>query len=418
MEKPTYPRPNAIIYFLIYVLIYPFLKLCFGLRVDKSQFKLPKGPCIVLCNHTSFMDFALAMLPLYPRRLNAVAAQKFFYYKPLNWFLPLMGCIPKNLFDSDLRSIMSMMNVVKDGGSLLLFPEGRCSVDGKFMGMHKAAGKLAKRLEVPVVACYIEGAYECMPFWRPGLRFGRLKVTLTNLFDGPALKALPVDDINERIQSALTGKNAPPLINKGTFFANNLAVGLENLLYLCPKCHQEYTLQSTGNVISCKNCGKLGLVRNDLSLEPIGNSQIPPTIQKWYHLCIAHEMGRLSKGMPPITVGVNLRMHQKPGEGLEPCGTGILALGETGWDFTGEINGQPAQIHYPLKTVAAIPFDPNDNFQIYSGGNLYAFTPTTNPQACSQYATLGECAYWKFSPKLMMTSGDGGGFGATVKEPS
>ena len=88
-------RPNAVLYFLVYIFIYPFLKIGFRLKVDKSGYEPPKGPFVVVSNHASFMDFIVVMLSLYPRRMNAVAARKFFLYKPLDKLLPVMGAIPK-----------------------------------------------------------------------------------------------------------------------------------------------------------------------------------------------------------------------------------------------------------------------------------------------------------------------------------
>ena len=82
------------------------MKLLFRLKVDRKNYDPPKGPFVVVSNHVSFMDFLLVMLSLYPRRLNAVAAQKFYFYRPLDKLLPMMGCIPKNLFDPDVRSII------------------------------------------------------------------------------------------------------------------------------------------------------------------------------------------------------------------------------------------------------------------------------------------------------------------------
>ncbi len=94
-------RPNGLVYFLIYIFIYPVLKTFFRLKVDRSDYHPPKGAFIAICNHQSFLDFLLSMLTIYPRRLNPVTAKKFFLYRPLNRLLPFMGCIPKNLFDPD-----------------------------------------------------------------------------------------------------------------------------------------------------------------------------------------------------------------------------------------------------------------------------------------------------------------------------
>ena len=414
-------KPNAFLYCVLYLLIYPVLKVLFRLKVDRSQYNPPKGAFIVVSNHQSFMDFLLVMLTVYPYRLNAVAAQKFFFYRPLNKLLPLMGSIPKNLFDPDLRSVMAIMEVIKRGDRLLLFPEGRCSTHGPYMGMHKATGKLIKKLNVPVISCHIEGAYTCMPFWRKGFRCGRIRVTLANLFSAADTQVMTVDEINSRIDARLSGVDgglesigAKPL---GLFRARRLAEGLENILYYCPVCHQEFTLKTVGNSIYCTACGSAVTMNRNAELvselvselisELISDeaSALPKTVSQWYETQAAYEMQALRDGMKPLGSEVIVRMPLDAGRGLEVCGQGMLTLDSEGWRYDGELSGENVRMFFPLATVAAIPFDPNDNFQIYANGSFYVFTPKANPCAAAKYATVGECAYWRFISAIQMTPG-------------
>ena len=129
---------------------------------------------------------------------------------------------------------------------------------------------------------------------------------------------------------------------------------------------------------------------------------MPETVHDWYAWIMEQELSTLHEDMEPITVHVTVRMPAAPGEGLEHCGQGMLSLDSEGWHFDGELYGKPLQITFPIHTVPAIPFDPKDNFQIYAQGSFYVFTPD-NPVACSKYATLGECAYWRFANPRQMT---------------
>ena len=403
--------PNGVLYFLVYIFIYPVLKIFFRLKVDRSGYKPPKGPFIVISNHVSFMDFLLTMLTLYPKRMNAVAAQKFFFYSPLHKLMPVMGCIPKNLFDPDVRSIIGMKAVLKRGGRALLFPEGRCTVHGPYMGIHKTTGKLLKNLGVPVVSCYIEGAYKCMPFWRKGAKFGRERVTLANLFTADDLANMPADDINAAIDRRLGGEDAqPPEKPFKVFKAKRLVEGLENIIYYCPKCGGEFTLKTKNNTVTCAACGNSAEMDRYANFAPLAGSVVPETVQAWYKAQVMYEMRALKEDMEPIKIEATVRMQaEKPGAGLEPRGTGTLALGPEGWRYRGELNGGEADLFFPLDSVPALPFDPNDNFQIYSNGTFYAFTPK-NAQTCAKYATIGECMYWKFAAPPQMTPGFDSGF--------
>ncbi len=494
IKRKKVGKPNAAVYLLAYLLVFPALKILFRLKVDRTDYHPPKGPFVVLCNHQSYMDFLLAMLSLYPYRVNTVAAQKFFLYRPLDWFLPLMGSIPKNLFDPDLRSIKSVLEVIRRGDQLLLFPEGRCSVHGPYMGIHKATGKLIKLLKVPVYSCYIEGAYACMPFWRDLFRRGRVRVTLAELFTAEETLALSAEEINDRIDARLSGidyavgaastsglgytaeafdlgentqppchcedsagacgNNTQPSFHSEDsagacgnpenllsaqeylgmpdssqrdegrgdssypsnrplpylFRARRLAEGLEHLLYYCPRCKQEFTMETSGNTIRCTVCGNEATMNRVAELVPTAESCVPRTVADWYREQIIHEMQFLHEGAEFIRVEVTVKMPLEGKFGLHACGRGELSLDCRGWRFVGELFGEQVDQFFSIDTVPAVPFDCNDSFQIYANGYYYTYVPEDNPSASSKYATIGECAYWRFASEVQMTSGYNSGF--------
>jgi 1-acyl-sn-glycerol-3-phosphate acyltransferase len=405
----TIKRPNKALYCIGFVVAYPLLKILFSLKIDRSNYHPQKGSFIILSNHQSYLDFLLPTLAAFPRRLNAVAAQKFFLYKSLNRLLAMMGCIPKSLFDSDVRTIKGVLTVLKRGDNILMFPEGRCSVAGDYMGMQRATGKLIKKAGVPVISCRIEGAYTCMPFWRKGFRAGQVRLTLTNLFSAEDTKALSADEINCAIDQSLGGEIAARTESLHTLRARKLAEGLHNILYYCVKCGNEFTLETKGNTIRCTSCGNTASLDRYTRFIPDEGSVAPETIQDWQREQNLHELQNLSEDMEPLTVDVTVLMPtDTPGAGVEPKGEGVLSLTLEGWRFEGELSGEPASVFIPLERVPATPFDPNDDFQIYHNGTLYMFRPT-NACACAKYATIAECAYWRFMPDPQMTPGKNNG---------
>jgi hypothetical protein len=294
---------------------------------------------------------------------------------------------------------MGIKAVLKRGGRILLFPEGRCTVAGAYMGMHKATGKLIKKLNVPVVSCRLEGSYACMPFWRKGIRLGQTRVTLQNLFSAGETQPLPVEEINRRIDARLSGTDAPPSKPLRTFGARRLAEGLHNILYRCPGCGRELTLTTGKNTIACTVCGY------SLTLDRTGLDRV----QDWYREQTIAEMRRLSEDMEPIVIPVTIRTPGAQGAGMTPCGTGRLSLTPKGWHYGGELSGERVSLFFPIDTVPALPFDPDEDFQIYAHGSFYDFMPEDG-RLCSKYATIGECAYWRFASNVQMTPGQNGGF--------
>jgi len=410
-------RPNAAIYFIVYILIYPVLKICFRLKVDRKNITVPKGPHIVVANHTTMKDFLLVMLSFYPRRLNAVTAHKFFMYSPLHKLLPLLGCIPKNMFDPDIRSVIGIKTVLNRGDGILLFPEGRCSTGGAYTGISKATGKLIKKLGVPVFCCYIEGAYTCMPHWRKGIRFGQERVTFSLLFSEDDIKKLSIDDINTAVDARLGGDEGAPARKKPlrTLTSKRLAEGLHKILYWCPACDREFNMESKGNSITCTACGNGAVFDRAAKLTPVPGSVVPESVSAWFKLQVQYEMQSVDKNTEDnntdfVDDQVSVRIPAaEPGQGMIECGSGRIRLDPKGWYFDGELSGEQVSLFFPIDTVPAMSYDHDDNFQIYSGGNFYKFTPE-DKRRCLKYVILGECAHWRFASRTQMTSGHKCGF--------
>jgi DNA-directed RNA polymerase subunit RPC12/RpoP len=282
------------------------------------------------------------------------------------------------------------------------------------MGMHKTTGSLIKNLGVPVISCYIEGSYVCMPFWRRGVRFGKERVTLANLLSAEDTQSMSADEINSAIDRSLSGMNVSPMKKPfRTFKSKQLIEGLENIIYYCPKCGGEFTLATKGNNIYCTNCGNAAFMNRYAKLIPADNGSIvPETVDKWYKTQALYETRFLKEDMEPLKIKVTVRMPLKDdrkGRGIQPCGNGILWLDPKGWHYDGKLAGEEVSLFFPVGTVPAMPFDPNDNFQIYSDGKFYSFTPE-DARSCSKYATIGECAYWRFASPVQMTPGYDSGF--------
>jgi len=411
-------RPNGIIYFLIYIIFAPILKILFRIRIDRDGLHLPKSGFIVMCNHTSFIDFLFVMLALYPYRFNAVTAKKYFYFKPLHRLLPYMGCIPKSLFDPDMNAVKAMGSVLRRGDHILIFPEGRCSVDGNYAGMNKATGKLVKVYRAPVIGCQIQGAYNCMPFWRDikKFRLGRVHIQVRTILSEEDVLDQNVDEINHTIDRFF--KSEAFSLNRKSlkvFRKYKLTEGLNQILYYCPVCHSEYTLECKGNAIFCTNCSSQATMDAYQKLVPSGRHKgtqekhLPGSVHEWYRAQVLYEHKHLSEDMEKIVIPVMMKSYGEIGEGIIDAGAGTLSFDAKGWYYEGSYFGNTLSLFFPIDTVPALPFDAGDNFQINANGMYLQFTPE-NKQSCAKYATLGECAHWRFAQNIQLTAPDDIGF--------
>ena len=150
-------------------------RIRYGFKVDKSAIKGLKGPFLVLGNHTSWVDFLYFSNCVYPHPVNVVVTSNVFYMKFLGKLFTDFGAIPKKQFTSDFSCIKHIKRNLDNGNSVLLFPEGRITVDGSTGYIAPSIGKLIKFLNCPVIKGITVGSYVTRPKWgkkRPG------KVTL------------------------------------------------------------------------------------------------------------------------------------------------------------------------------------------------------------------------------------------------
>jgi len=169
-------------------------------------------------------------------------------------------------------------------------------------------------------------------------------------------------------------------------------------------------MASEGNTIRCLICGNAAIMDKAARLVPVLDSVAPESVRKWYAVQTRHLSKYLSEGMEPIFEQVSVLLtSETDGGGATISGSGSLRLDTKGWHFDGELSGEQTSQFFPLETVPALPFDYENNFQIYARGSIYRFTPE-DARMSAKYALLGECAHRRFSSHVQLTPGQNSGF--------
>jgi 1-acyl-sn-glycerol-3-phosphate acyltransferase len=216
--------------------------------------KLDK-PYLVLPNHTGFYD---------PFFINAPIDQKFHYVVSdtqfrspfMRYLLGLTGAIPITKNTNDLKSIKKMTDAVRSGQIVGIFPEGLRNWDGETLPVIESTAKLVRMFNVPVVVPLMEGGYLMDPRWGRSRRRGKVVITYKILFDGQKPGRMKINDISEAIKEALEHNDFTSESLEGIKFkSNKRAENIEQIIYICPKCHSISSFESKGNDFMCKTCG-------------------------------------------------------------------------------------------------------------------------------------------------------------------
>jgi 1-acyl-sn-glycerol-3-phosphate acyltransferase len=122
------------------------------------------GPAVYAANHLSYMDTPVILSKL-PFQFRILARHELFRIPFIGWYLRRSGqiAVDSTSLRANLASLNRGADTVKRGMSLVLFPEGGRSADGRLQPFHSGAAIMAIRAQAPLVPLALIGTYELMP---------------------------------------------------------------------------------------------------------------------------------------------------------------------------------------------------------------------------------------------------------------
>ena len=127
---------------------------------------LPTDGNYILCpNHQSYYDTFWVLTAIGHKRINlskicCLAAEMFLTYKDI---MAMLGGIPVERSGNTVPAMNRALVCVKNGYTMIIFPEGTRSRDGKIHDFKGGAAKLAINADVPIIPVRIEGAWNIFP---------------------------------------------------------------------------------------------------------------------------------------------------------------------------------------------------------------------------------------------------------------
>lgn len=137
------------------------------------------GPAVFVANHNSHMDTPVILRALpgrWRRRTAVAAAADYFYAKRRNAISAslVFGTVPLERNSGagvGPGQTAHLDRLIRGGGSLLMFPEGTRSRDGRVGRLRSGAALLAAEYHLPIVPIYMSGTGEAMPRGRHWMVF-------------------------------------------------------------------------------------------------------------------------------------------------------------------------------------------------------------------------------------------------------
>lgn len=327
-------------------------------RINKINMKGIKPPYLLLCNHNSFMDIAVAAKAVFPHRSNFVASVNAFVDN--EQLVRRVGTICTRRFSSDTVLVRQLRRVVEMGDIAVLYPEARYTLCGTPTVLPDSLGKLVKFLKVPVVTLISHGHHINSPFWNIGNREVKgVTADMTCILKPEDFKSLKPDEINAILKTAFTYDDFRwQKENNIRVTLPNRAEGLHKVLYQCPACNTEYKMTSEGSTLRCTHCGKewemteLGEVKAKSGKTEFAH------IPDWYEWERENVRNEIKAGKYSFSSPVRIDFLPNS-EGYVDLGKGTLSHNEKGFVLRGKYEGEEFQVEKPVSSMYACQIEYN-----------------------------------------------------------
>lgn len=148
-------------YRLVWRLGLVVLKIWTRLKFVNKQ-NLPKeGGAVLCCNHINALDFLPVALGT--KRYVTILAKEDLIGNPLiRWIVDKAGVITVRRGEADIQAIKQMLLALKNGGLVMVFPEGtrnRDRANTPLLPLQNGAAMLALKANVPLIPVWIKGRY-------------------------------------------------------------------------------------------------------------------------------------------------------------------------------------------------------------------------------------------------------------------
>jgi 1-acyl-sn-glycerol-3-phosphate acyltransferase len=167
---------------------------------------LPEGSFILMSNHQSNFDI-LSLIAAIPRRIYWIAKKELFAIPLFGPSMRRGGYIPLDRSDGRkaLKSMENAAAIIRQGSSVVMFPEGTRTRDGQLLPFKRGGFMLAVRAGVPVIPVTINGSGKVNPGGMIRLYSGKISLTLHPPISIPEgiKKSAAEEWLMEKVQTAI-----------------------------------------------------------------------------------------------------------------------------------------------------------------------------------------------------------------------
>lgn len=134
----------------------------YDFRVIHPERLVEHGPALIASNHVSFFDPPLVAISM-KTPIHFLARKTLFRNKYFGGLIRKLNSIPVDQDRPDFTSLKKIIQLLKAGERVLIFPEGSRTLDGSLGEAQPGVGLIVTKSKSPVVPMRIFGAENALP---------------------------------------------------------------------------------------------------------------------------------------------------------------------------------------------------------------------------------------------------------------
>lgn len=154
------------------------------------------GPCLIVANHQSYYDPPLIGCPMHRRMITFLARASLAGAPLAGPLIRRLNTVPIRDNEGDIRAIRDIIERLKNGEAVVIFPEGSRTFDGRMQPFREGAALILRKANCPVIPVAVEGGFDAFPRTRSRPRLG---VRLCVLYGEP----IPPEQLRGKDASAI-----------------------------------------------------------------------------------------------------------------------------------------------------------------------------------------------------------------------
>mgnify|MGYP003312820574 CR=1 FL=1 len=367
--------------------------------------KIMNGRQVLLLSDHACRDIYYHILATYPFvRLNAYVGYQNLFNKSLFRAFLLNGVIPKYLFSPDIKSVKDGMKLVKNGRSILLFPEGIHSDAGYNQPINPATAKLISKFKIDVVLCKSYGEYLSEPRFNRCWHKGKTKLEYIWLFKKEELDTLSVEDINKRLLDKFQYNDF--MWNKkeqNKYYGEKPnAYMLDMILYRCPKCGCENKMKVVNDKLMCGKCGNTVIVDEAYNIKPYKKSTLPyERIDEWFmdeRMHIREKVLDENFNYEFDCTLIDLATEKLLKNQYIKCGQGNVKITKDKIIYIGTRYDKPFTKEFMISSIPSTPFTIDNCIEFFYNNEYYSFKITDESEKACKIMMIIEELHMNLDP--------------------